>query len=124
MGYISLETLDLPIKVYTSTRQDGFSSIPYDNFNLSYDVGDNPNNVLLNRNKLCEDLKIQPYNLIIPKQKHSDKILKITSVTDDREADCLYTLNKDLTLSDFKFFTVDPAASPLIDLYINVELNI
>ena len=99
MGYISLETLDLPIKVYTSTRQDGFSSIPYDNFNLSYDVGDNPNNVLLNRNKLCEDLKIQPYNLIIPKQKHSDKILKITNITDDREADCLYTLNKDLTLS-------------------------
>jgi YfiH family protein len=99
MGYISLETLDLPIKAYTSTRQDGHSSIPFDDFNMSYDVGDDPNHVLLNRNKLCEDLKIEPYNLIIPKQHHSDKILKINTITDDREADCLYTSNKDLTLS-------------------------
>ena len=99
MGYIALDTIGLPIKAYTSTRQDGHSSIPYDQFNMSYDVGDDPQNVLLNRNKLCEDLKISPYNLIIPKQSHSDKILKITSITDDREADCLYTSNKDLTLS-------------------------
>ena len=81
MGYISLETNNLPIKAITTTRQDGFSSIPYDEFNMSYDVGDDPQNVLLNRNKLCEDLKISPYNLIIPKQSHSDKILKITSIT-------------------------------------------
>ena len=99
MGYIALDTLNLPVKAYTSTRSDGHSSIPFDDFNMSYDVGDDPNNVLLNRNKLCEDLKIEPYNLIIPKQHHSDKILKINSITDDREADCLYTLNKDLTLS-------------------------
>lgn len=99
MGYISLDTLNLPIKAYTSTRQDGFSSIPYDDFNMSYDVGDNPDSVLKNRNKLCEDLKIAPYNLIIPKQHHGDKILKIENITDDREADCLYTSNKDLTLS-------------------------
>ena len=99
MGYIALDTIGLPIKAYTSTRQDGHSSIPYDQFNMSYDVGDDPQNVLLNRNKLCEDLKISPYNLIIPKQSHSDKILKITSITDDREADCLYTSNKDLVLS-------------------------
>ena len=99
MGYIALDTIGLPIKAYTSTRTDGHSSIPFDNFNMSYDVGDNPNNVLLNRNKLCEDLKIAPYNLIVPKQNHSDKILKINNITDDREADCLYTSNKELTLS-------------------------
>jgi YfiH family protein len=99
MGYIALETLDLPIKAYTSTRQDGFSSLPFDTFNMSYEVGDDPNSVLLNRNKLCEDLKIAPYNLIIPKQNHGDNILKITNITDDREADSLYTSNKDLALS-------------------------
>jgi YfiH family protein len=99
MGYISLETNNLPIKAITTTRQDGFSSIPFDQFNLSYGVGDNPDSVLKNRNKLCEDLRIAPYNLIIPKQNHGDKILKVEKITDDREADCLYTSNKDLALS-------------------------
>lgn len=99
MGYISLETQNLPISIHTSTRSDGFSQVPYDDFNLSYDVGDKPEHVLQNRNKLCSDLRLLPYNLIIPTQHHSDKILKITNITDDREADCLYTSNKDLALS-------------------------
>lgn len=99
MGYILIDNNNQNINILTTTRNDGFSLPPYDAFNMSYDVGDNPENVLKNRNKLTEELKILPYNLIIPKQHHGDKILKITNITDDREADALYTYNKDLALS-------------------------
>lgn len=99
MGYILIDSNNQNIKILTTTRNDGFSLPPYDGFNMSYDVGDNPENVLKNRNKLIQELDLLPYNLIIPKQHHGDKILKITNITDDREADALYTYNKDISLS-------------------------
>lgn len=100
MGYYKNNTpFDDEIEVLTSTRQDGFSSGPYESFNLSYNVGDDPNLVLQNREKLCKDLNIDPASLIIPEQKNTDIVLKINDIQDNRICDALYTSNKNLVLS-------------------------
>jgi YfiH family protein len=87
------------IEILTTTRQGGFSEIPYDSFNMSYGVGDDPKNVLKNRELFIKELGIVPANLIIPKQLDGQNIIKLDSIIDGREGDAFYTYNKDLVLS-------------------------
>lgn len=46
------------IRAYTTTRKGGFSTSPYDSFNLALHVDDNPQAVKQNRAKLREDLQL------------------------------------------------------------------
>jgi polyphenol oxidase len=59
------------VKAYTTTRIGGISSAPHDSYNFSLITGDNEDNVLANRRKLCLELNLpkEPFWL---KQEHTN----------------------------------------------------
>lgn len=99
MSYVINNQPFSEIEIITTTRSGGFSETPFDSFNMSYEVGDDPEAVLKNRNLLIKELDIEPSNLIIPNQKNKDNIVKIETIFDGRDTDSLYTYNKDIALS-------------------------
>jgi len=66
------------IRHFVATRIGGHSHPPYDALNLSFNVGDEPQNVLKNRKRLVEALGIPLTNLTTAKQVH-DAHVKIIS---------------------------------------------
>lgn len=99
MSYITNTTPFNNIEIITTTRQGGFSKAPFNSFNMSYNVGDNPEDVLKNRAQLYEEIHIDPKNVIVPKQLDTDNIFKIDDIIDGREGDAFYTYNKEIALS-------------------------
>lgn len=99
MNYLITKTKINKIEILTSINNGGFSSSPIDSNNMSYDVGDNPDHVVQNREKFLEETGLFGYNLVVPKQRNTDIILKVNSITDDRECDSLYTYNQDFSLA-------------------------
>lgn len=98
------------VTALTTTRANGYSSSPYDSFNLAYQVGDNYESVKANRQKLCKDLNIDEDSLIITYQSHSDVIVKVDesfkgcgkdSFESGVKADALYTTSKGIALGVF-----------------------
>ena len=59
---------------YTSSREGGVSKGKYATLNISYNVGDDPQNVIKNRQRLAAELDITVDKLIYPEQVHSDNI--------------------------------------------------
>lgn len=59
---------------FSTTINGGFSTGNYESFNLGLYSGDNIESVDKNRKKLCSSFNIQPSNLFLPYQTHSDKI--------------------------------------------------
>jgi YfiH family protein len=78
------------IRAYTTTRSGGFSRSPYDYFNLSKNVGDDPLAVSVNRAKLAIVLKL-PADPLWLEQTHSNKIVAAHKITDTVQADASYT---------------------------------
>ena len=66
------------IRHFVSTRIGGASSAPYESLNLSFGVGDDPQNVLKNRKLLAGALGIQMTSLTCAKQVH-DAHVRIVS---------------------------------------------
>lgn len=99
MSYIINNINISNIEIITSTRTGGFSSSPYLSNNMSYNVGDNANDVEKNRAQFLKETNILGYNLVVSKQRNTDVVLKINNITDDREGDSIYTANKDLALA-------------------------
>ena len=64
---------------FSTTRSGGCSTDCYDSFNLGFNSGDLPKNVIANRQKLCSSLSIGVENLIFPKQTHTGTVKVITS---------------------------------------------
>lgn len=60
-----------------STRLGGYSESPFDGLNLALHVGDNPENVLKNRNKFIQSLGCQLKDIVTPNQVHGDKIFRV-----------------------------------------------
>jgi polyphenol oxidase len=60
-----------------TTRDKGFSDIPYDQFNLGLHVGDQPDVVIKNRELLATDLKFPLDNWVIGEQVHSNRIERV-----------------------------------------------
>ena len=81
------------IKAGTSTRISGYSRDPYNESNLSFNVGDNPNDVEKNRAALLDYLILQDSPVWL-EQKHGGKILSIDKIPDDIKADGSYTTRK------------------------------
>ncbi len=63
---------------FVSTRTGGYSNSPYDSFNLSFNIGDNPQDVLKNRKRLAGTLGLSLTSLTTAKQIH-DCHVKIVS---------------------------------------------
>lgn len=109
MCYIKWDKVPGVIAI-TTTRKNGYSSFPYNSFNLAYQVGDNYESVKLNRKKLCKDLNIEEESLITTYQSHSYVIVKVDetfkscgkdSFESGVKADALYTTSKGIALGVF-----------------------
>lgn len=62
-----------------TTRHGGVSKIPYNSANLAFHVGDNPHDVVVNHDKLANQLHYNRHHLIHMRQIHSDRIVIIDS---------------------------------------------
>lgn len=81
------------IRAGASLRTGGHSQQPYDELNLAFHVGDNPENVKKNRNTLTKNLLLQSDPVWL-EQIHSSKIVCINSALENIEADASYTTTK------------------------------
>lgn len=59
---------------FSTTREGGVSSGSYQSFNLGFNSGDNPAEVIENREILSNSLNISYARLVFPKQVHSNNI--------------------------------------------------
>jgi polyphenol oxidase len=80
------------IRAYTTLRHGGYSQGPYTSFNLADHVGDNPQAVRQNREKMKSDLQL-PKEPVWLTQTHSTKVLCLdgSDVKQKQEADASYT---------------------------------
>lgn len=69
----------LSINHFSTTRSGGCSTDHYESFNLGFNSGDLPKNVIANRQKLCAALEIYVEHLIFPKQTHTGTVKVIGS---------------------------------------------
>jgi len=81
------------IKAGTSIRTSGYSDPPYDESNLSLNVGDNPKKVIKNRGGILTNLGITTEPIWL-EQQHSKKILLVNKTPKDLNADGSYTTKK------------------------------
>jgi len=68
-----LDNTNLAINVFT-TRTGGVSRTPFDNLNLSYNVGDKESSVAENRKIILDALSIDYRTAVTAQQVHKDKI--------------------------------------------------
>lgn len=76
------------IKSLSTTRQGGFSSAPYNSFNLGVDVGDAANSVQKNRHYLIETARL-PESPRWLNQVHGIKVASANNWQQDDEADAM-----------------------------------
>lgn len=69
---------------YFKNNTEGVSNGLYGQLNLCHYVGDNPEHVRINRQLFCQYHNIEPNNLFIPRQTHTNNV-KCVSETDDFE---------------------------------------
>ena len=81
------------IKAGTTIRTGGYSHPPYNESNLSLNVGDDPKKVEKNRHAILTNLGINNEPIWL-EQKHSKKILSIDKTPKDLNADGSYTTKK------------------------------
>lgn len=63
---------------FISTRNGGFSSSPYRSFNLSFNVGNNPEKVLKNRELLASSFKFTVDDFVTCEQIHKGNVSVVT----------------------------------------------
>ena len=61
-----------------SARLGGVSGKPYDSLNLALHVGDEPGDVLKNRELFANSLHLRAKDIITPEQVHGDRVLRVT----------------------------------------------
>ena len=81
------------VKAGTSIRIGGYSKPPYDEFNLSLNVGDSPAKVKKNRTELLTHLGINSEPIWL-EQEHKKRILSVDEIPIDVKADGSYTTKK------------------------------
>ena len=69
---------------YFKNNTEGVSEGQYGRLNLCHYVGDNPEHVRINRQLFCQYHYIEPNNLFVPRQTHTNNV-KCVSETDDFE---------------------------------------
>ena len=79
------------VKAYSSTRAGGYSKGSYQGFNLSLRSGDDPATVALNRQLLCESLKLPAEPYWIDQVHGIDVIACVKNQTVQPKADGSYT---------------------------------
>lgn len=87
------------IEARTFQRHGGISEKNFFSLNLSNKVGDHPDSVKVNVQKVKESLGVS--NIVFPNQTHSNKVLEVTkdSFHKNLDADALVTNEKDIALA-------------------------
>lgn len=85
-------TWSLPSNVmaYTTNREGGVSLPPFDGFNLGAHVGDNPQYVQQNRERLVYLANLPHFPLFL-NQTHSTRVVRLPYFENNLEADAVYT---------------------------------
>jgi len=104
---------DQPLIHCFSTRKGGFSQDPFKSLNLGLSTPDNKNDVKKNRKLFFDHLKIDPKDLAIPRQIHSDNIILVDKPGIYSDCDALVTGNRGVILTIqtadcFPVFIFDP----------------
>ena len=88
------------VKAIFTTRMDGDKKDPLKGFNLSFINGAEDRSVIENRSYLASFLGLSPNSLVIPVQRHTDKIGIVTdpSIQSSIEADAIITSIKGIVL--------------------------
>lgn len=76
IGSFSLFPEDI-VKHAISTRLGGVSKKPFDSLNLALHVGDEAENVLMNRKRFAASLDLRAEDIVTPNQVHSDKVMRV-----------------------------------------------
>ena len=89
-------------------RLYGFSDYPKDAFNMALYINDDVNNVHKHQEILAKEIDFQTENWIIPNQRHSNRVVEVTSkdkgtnvktLSDElMNVDAMYTYEKDILL--------------------------
>lgn len=108
MAYSNVEAFQHPFLIHPTiqhgffTRKGGVSIGPFASLNISYSSGDDPVNILENRKRAIDHLGLNPNNLIINKQIHSNIAVYVHKPYEGREeevnADGLVTDQPNLVL--------------------------
>jgi len=82
------------IRAFTTTRQGGHSTTPYDSLNVGHHVGDDLDQVIQNRQQLLNHFNL-PNAPVWLNQTHSTNVLNLTGIrpTDYPNADAAFTCN-------------------------------
>lgn len=62
-----------------TTRDKGYSDVPFDRFNLGLHVGDDPEKVINNRELLAQDLRFPLDRWVLGEQVHANRIERVNS---------------------------------------------
>ncbi len=65
------------VTAFSTRRQGGYSKGDYASFNVNHYCGDDPDDVVKNRQLLCQSLGIDMTRLVIPHQVHGTQVLAI-----------------------------------------------
>lgn len=78
------------IKAYTTTRHGGFSHAPFDSLNVGLHVGDNPDDVMKNRQLLQSSLGLKK-PLLWLEQVHGNSVISADHPTNTLKSDAIYS---------------------------------
>lgn len=89
-----------PVRKIFSDRHGGVSAAPYDSFNLGAHVGDDPENVQANRQRLAQIAGLDVSNLVWMEQLHTNTVTVVEAPSEQPIAatDALVTTTKGLAL--------------------------
>jgi YfiH family protein len=89
------------IRRVTTTRAGGVSAPPFDTFNLGDHVGDDPNAVATNRNRLAVAIHLDADRVIWMNQVHGDRVVVVDGPRDTAvdDTDALVTATPRLALA-------------------------
>ncbi|AGN19658.1 hypothetical protein J433_01785 [Corynebacterium glutamicum MT] len=99
----SLDPRNRPVRKVFTTRAGGVSQSPYATFNLGDHVGDDPQAVASNRNRLADIIGLSPDKVVYMEQIHSNTVTVIDEAPADGQAveatDALVTTQRGLALA-------------------------
>lgn len=99
----SLDPRTRPVRKVFTTRAGGVSQSPYASFNLGDHVGDDPQAVASNRNRLADIIGLSPDKVVYMEQIHSNTVTVIDEAPADGQAveatDALVTTQRGLALA-------------------------
>lgn len=73
-----IDTTERPVRKVFTDRSGGVSAAPFESFNLGDHVGDDPQAVSANRERLARSIGVDPERLVFMEQIHSNNVTEVT----------------------------------------------